>query len=69
MNRYHNNNRIKNLKRILKKHKKKNIIIIKNKNIIIQERMNNNKNKSLIKLLFLQKERFGFQRKKMILKS
>lgn len=60
MNHYHNKNRIKNIKKILKKLKKKNIIIIKNKNIIIQERMNNNKNKLLIKLLFLQKERFGF---------
>lgn len=60
MNHYHNKNRIKNLKRILKNLKKKSIIIIKNKNIIIQERMNNNKNKLLIKLLFLQKERFGF---------
>lgn len=60
MNHCHNKNRIKNTKRILKNLKKKSIIIIKNKNIIIQERMNNNKNKLLIKLLFLQKERFGF---------
>lgn len=60
MNHYHNKNRIKNIKRILRKLKKKSIIIIKNKNIIIQERMNNNKNKLMIKLLFLQKEKFGY---------